>query len=203
LKEAVPQLAYIAFEMMRTGKQTATERELLGYLAEARERLPRIRLYARDQPHEFLKRVELRSSLMIEVGHQMDLGRTTPFYQFRRLTFQEYLAAVAAVEGHYSDYKPGDTILTPLHPYLLAEDWKEVIPMAAVLAKKSAEPLTMALVEHGLELVPIEPGAIPFNTTLDFPPLPAQRLVDCMIEEAEFSPDKPVSSTPHRRVFGI
>lgn len=189
LKEAVPQLAYIAFEMMRAGKQTATETELLDYLAEAREKLPRIRLYAKDQPHDFLKRVELRSSLMIEAGHQVELGRITPFYQFRHLTFQEYLAAVAAVEGHYSDHEPGDTVLTPLQPHLLGEEWKEVIPMAAVLAKKAAEPLIMALVEYGRKFVSkTESGArsIPGRGPL---PSPIQRLIECLIEEAELSSD--------------
>ena len=64
-----------------------------------------------------------------------------PFYQFRHLTFQEYLAAVAAVEGHYIDYNKADTVLTPLQSHLLTEEWKEIIPMSAVLAKKQAEPV--------------------------------------------------------------
>ena len=146
LKEAVPQLAFVAFQLMRAGKQTATEKELLALLEEARECVPQIRRYAKDMPHEFLKRVELRSSLVVEAGHQAEGGRTFPFYQFRHLTFQEYLAAVAAVEGHYTEYNKNDTILTPLGTYLTAEEWKEVVPMAAVLARKQAEPLMAALV---------------------------------------------------------
>jgi hypothetical protein len=103
-KEAVPQLAYVAFELMRAGKQTATEKELLVLLEGARENVPQIRRYAKDSPHEFLKRVELRSSLLIEAGLQVDNGLAVPFYQFRHLTFQEYLAGVALAEGHYKGY---------------------------------------------------------------------------------------------------
>jgi hypothetical protein len=189
LKEAVPQLACIAFELLRKGKQTATESELLNILEEARERAPQIRRYAKDAPHEFLKRVELRSSLLVEAGHRLEGARTVPFYQFRHLTFQEHLAAVAAVGGHYLDYQKDDSVLTPLKPYLLAEEWKEVIPMAAVLARKQAEPLLAALVSEGDLLrqkiendpesigdVRLFPGALPPTIA---------RLVQCLAEEAE------------------
>jgi hypothetical protein len=139
VKEAVPQLAFVAFRLMVLGKQTATEKELLALLNEAREKVPQIRFYAKDSPHDFLKRVELRSSLLLEAGHQIEGRTTVPFYQFRHLTFQEYLAAVAAVEGHYVSYNSGDTALVPLKPFLLTEEWKEVIPMAVVLARKQGE----------------------------------------------------------------
>jgi hypothetical protein len=149
LKEAVPQLACVAFQLMRAGKQTATETELLNLLEEARERVPQIRRYALDSPQNFLKRVELRSSLLVEAGRQREGTGTVPFYQFRHLTFQEYLAAVASVEGHYMNYNKEDTVLTPLKDFLTAEEWKEVIPMSAVLARKQAEPLMSALVKEG------------------------------------------------------
>jgi hypothetical protein len=194
LKEAVPQLACVAFQLMRAGKQTATEKELLLLLEEARERVPQIRRYTKDSPHEFLKRVELRSSLLLEAGHQIEAGRTVPFYQFRHLTFQEYLAAVAAAEGHYIDYNKDDTVLTPLATCLTAEKWKEVVPMAAVLARKQAEPLMVALIEQGCEIKrQMESNqAIQKEKAQDYsielvPPV--ARLVQCLIEEAEAAPE--------------
>jgi SIR2-like domain len=191
-KEAVPQLAYIAFQLMRSGKQTATEKQLLILLEEARETVPQIRRHAKDTPYEFLKRVELRSGLMIEAGHQLEGGRTVPFYQFRHLTFQEYLSAVAVVEGHYMDYHKGDTVLTPLRPYLTAEEWKEVIPMAAVLARKQAEPLIAALATEANSLrMTLEAGEI-FSEKEEWLrggklPSSVSRLVQCLAEEAEAS----------------
>jgi hypothetical protein len=119
---------------------------LIALLDDARENIPQIRRYAKDSSDNFLKRVELRSSLLVEAGYQLEGTRTVPFYQFRHLTFQEHLAAVAAVEGHYAEYKKTDTVLTPLSPYLTTQEWKEVIPMAAVLARKQAEPIMSALV---------------------------------------------------------
>lgn len=179
LKEAVPQLAYVAFELTKAGKQTATEKELLNLLEDAREKVPQIRLYAQDTPNEFLRRVELRSSLLVEGGHVAERGRTVPFYQFRHLTFQEYLTAVAVVEGHYIDYVPTDTLLTPLKPHLTSPEWKEVVPMAAVLAGKRAEPLLAALVGKSERARP---------RALEEYPDAVDRLLHCLLEEAQASP---------------
>lgn len=191
-REAVPQLAYVAFQLMCLGKQTATEKELLTLLEEARAKHPNIRRYAKDSPHEFLKRVELRSSLLLEAGHQMEDGRTVPFYQFRHLTFQEYLTAVAATEGHYKNFQQHDTVLTPLVPYLLAEEWKEVIPMVAVLARKRAEPLLIELISEGndrrISSGENEDSGEFFGHDRKLPG-PAGRLVQCLVEEAEASPE--------------
>ncbi len=195
-KEAVPQLAYVAFEMMCLGKQTATEKELLALLEQARDNVPQIRRYAKDTPYEFLKRVELRSSLLLEAGHQVEAGRTVPFYQFRHLTFQEYLASVAATEGHYIGYGKSDTVLTPLISHLTAEEWKEIIPMAAVLARKQAEPLMAALVAEASQLrAKVEKG-VKLQKDKEWigahgPKLPPSvaRLVQCLIEEVEAAPE--------------
>ena len=191
-KEAVPQLACVAFELMRRGQQTATERDLLQLLELARESLPQIRRYASDAPDKFLKRVELRSSLLVEAGHQLEDGRTVPFYQFRHLTFQEHLAAVAAAEGDFIGYKKGDTVLTPLADVLAAEEWKEVVPIAAVLAKKQAEPLISALVTEGQKLRVLLEAGESFEGQKEWSrslPAPIARLVECLVEEADAAPE--------------
>lgn len=186
-REAVPQLAYVAFHLMCQGKQTATEKELLSLLEEARENHPSIKRYAKDSPYQFLKRVELRSSLLLEAGHQIESGLTVPFYQFRHLTFQEYLAAVAVNEGHYKDYKQDDTILTPLNKYVLMEEWKEVIPMAAVLARKRAEPLLIALIQEAQNQLDANSSSIDIGFTAVGDKFSGAigRLFQCFIEETE------------------
>jgi hypothetical protein len=189
LKEAVPQLAYIAFELTKGGKQTATRNELLGILEEARAKVPQIRLYAQDSPDEFLKRVELRSSLLVEGGHQSEGGRAVPFYQFRHLTFQEYLTAVAVVDGHYVGYQPADTLSTPMRPYLTSANWKEVVPMAAVLAGKRAEPL-LALLVLEAQLARDAPRDNPEEDPyfLESPDA-VDRLFHCLLEESQAAPE--------------
>lgn len=193
LKEAVPQLAYIAFRLMQQGKQTATEKELLSLIEECRIEVPLIRFYAKDTPSEFLKRVELRSSLLLEAGRTIEHGRAVPFYQFRHLTFQEYLAAVAVVEGHYDGYTQGEDITVPFSGQVIADEWKEVVPMAAVLAKKQANPLIMKLIALGeVEEADFKKNAsdakYQWSSSHRLSP-PISRLTQCLVEEAEFSQD--------------
>lgn len=188
-KEAVPQLAYIAYRMTQEGRQTATEQELLRLIDECRREVPMVRLYARDTASEFLKRVELRSSLLLEGGKSHDGTRLVPFYQFRHLTFQEYMTAVAIVEGHYSGFNEEEPITTPFGSAMLADEWKEVVPMAAVLAKKRASSIINALLEAAKV---IETDRLktewPQSAWHSYRmPAPVARLTQCLVEEAEFS----------------
>ena len=192
-REAVPQLSYVAYRLMCAGKQTATEKELLSLLVEARENLPSLKWYAKDSPHDFLKRVELRSSLLLEAGHLSEHGRTVPFYQFRHLTFQEYLTAIAVTEGNYDNYKQSDDVLKPLGKNLLADEWKEIIPMVAVLARKQAQPLMATLV---VESQKIRDKVLEGNEDIissafrqGKTPQPVARLMQCVVEEAEALPN--------------
>ena len=190
LKEGIPQLAFAALRLQQAGQQTATETQLIGLFEEAREKVPQIRRYAKDDPKSFLRRVELRSSLLVEGGLQADAMGAVPFYQFRHLTFQEYLAAVAVVEGHYVGYNKSDTVLTPLKEHLTSNEWKEVVPMSAVLARKQAEPLLAALVELGNHLRMQEEANEKFEGKVEWLghsklPTPIANLVESFIEEAE------------------
>lgn len=194
-KEAIPQLSYIAFELMRAGKQTATEQELLQLLEKARENVPQIKRYAKDTPYQFLKRVELRSSLLLEAGRQVENGRAVPFYQFRHLTFQEYLTALAIVDGHYDGYDSKSPLIKPLTSRLISDEWKEVIPMTAVLAGKRADSIIKALVHKANLLKRRMDAGKGFSGKQEWlshpnvPPGAVARLVQSLIEEAEAGPD--------------
>jgi hypothetical protein len=194
-KEAIPQLSYIAFELMMAGQQTATEQELLELLEKARENVPQIKRYAKDTPYQFLKRVELRSSLLLEAGRQVENGRAVPFYQFRHLTFQEYLTALAIVDGNYDGYESKSPLIKPLSSRLILDEWKEVIPMTAVLAGKRADSIIKALV-HKANLLKRRmdsgKGFAGKQEWLSHPnalPGAVARLVQSLIEEAEAGPE--------------
>ncbi|WP_243054630.1 SIR2 family protein [Pseudomonas sp. BP01] len=189
--EAVPQLAYIALELMQRGVQTATEKELLTILERARSTVPLISRYAKDTPYEFLKRVELRSSLLLEAGHQIENGMTVPFYQFRHLTFQEYLASVALADGHYDNYSPRHSIIRPVAKKLVSDEWKEVVPMLAVLAGKRASPIAAALLVKAKQLYKKAQekkafaGSREWNNYPGTLPAPVARLFQMLVEEAQ------------------
>lgn len=189
-KEAVPQLSCLAFEMLRQGKQTATEQEIVDIITAAREKLPLIGRYAKDSPDEFLKRVELRSSLLLEGGHKLEDGKAVPFYQFRHLTFQEYLAAAAVVNGQMVSVDPSSSPIVSFGDNLLSSEWKEVVPMTAVLLGRRSQPL----LEHLLRLALKELSKpsrrnenLNVSTSANGRRPASSRLLQAMIEEAEFA----------------
>jgi hypothetical protein len=146
--EAIPQLAFIAFTMMKEGVQRISSRRLKELLRLARKQMPEVLGYARISVSEFVKRVELRSSILVLSGHQIEQGTLYPIYEFRHKTFQEYLAARAVENGYYPDRKDEDSILSILKPHLKDENWKEVVSLSAVLAGRKVGPLIEYLIEE-------------------------------------------------------
>src|ERR1035437_4646692 len=101
--EAIPQLEYLAYEMCRRGVQQLTEDAVLDLLDRLRTDYPNIRAVRRREPQEFLKHLEERSGILIRSGGiwQRDKIREQHVWEFRHLTFQEYLAAHALLDGRY------------------------------------------------------------------------------------------------------
>jgi len=178
--EAIPQLAFIAFAMMKEGVQRISSRRLTELLRLARKQMPEVLSYARIDVPEFVKRVELRSSILILSGHEIEQGTLYPVYEFRHKTFQEYLAARAVVEGYYPERKNEDTILSILKLHLEDENWKEVVPLAAVLAGREVRPLIEHLIECCKRLE--EPVEIYGETS------PANLLGQCFLDEVQVAP---------------
>jgi hypothetical protein len=145
--EAIPQLAFVAFTMMKEGIQRISSKRLKEVLNMARKQMPEVLGYAQYSVAEFIERVEYRSSLLMLSGHEIEDGTLYPMYEFRHLTFQEYLTALAIVEGYYPDREEEDTLLSILELHLWEEKWKEVIPLAAVLAGRKVQPLVQRLIE--------------------------------------------------------
>ena len=150
--EALPQLCYIAYSMMQAGVQKISRPDLTRLLRDAREQLSAELAFARIGATEFIERIEHRSSLLMMTGHDVVDGTLTEFYEFRHLTFQEYLTAKAIVEGWYPNRQEHDTLVSLLEPHFEEEKWREVIPLAAVLAGRKADALVQRLTEQCLAL---------------------------------------------------
>lgn len=181
--EAIPQLAFAAFTMMKDGVQRISSRRLEEILNLARKQMPEVLGYAKFSVSEFIKRVELRSSLLILSGHEIEQGTLYPMYEFRHLTFQEYLAAIAVVKGYYPDRKDDDTLLAILKPHLQNEQWKEVIPLTAVLAGRRVQPL----IEHLIALCKELPAEYYPRHSEEVSPV--ELLGQCLLDEIQVAPD--------------
>lgn len=180
-EEVIPQLAFVAFAMMEDGIQRISSKRLKEILSLARKQMPEILAYAKLSVNEFIERVEFRSSLMMQSGHEIEDGTLYPVYEFRHLTFQEYLAAKAIVEGFYPNRKDSDTIISILEPHISNEYWKEVVPLTAVLCGRKAQPL----IEHLIDRCKMLPGDIRVN---DDESDPAEILSQCILDEVQIPP---------------
>jgi hypothetical protein len=183
--EAIPQLSFVAFSMMTKGVQRISSKQFKELLYKAKKQMPEILSYVRISASEFIKRVELRSSLMILSGHKIEQGSLYPMYEFQHLTFQEYLTAKAIVDKCYPDQKESDSIIKILQPYLNNQQWKEVIPLTAVLAdRKSAQKLIEYLVNECKNL-PVDLAAKRHN----YPDVsPLILLAQCILDEVKITP---------------
>jgi len=130
LETAKCQLAYVAFVMMQSGIQTIGWNELLKLINVVREEqswLPS----GLESPQSFLERVDLRSSLLTKCGYrQTDMGVLEAEYEFQHLTFQEYLAAFAVVNGYYSGADQKHNYLDALENFYDDANKKEVVLFA-------------------------------------------------------------------------
>jgi len=99
--EAIPQLEYIAYAMTDRGVQQLTEDDIIALLDQMRLEYPTVHATRRHTPAEFIRLLERRTGLLEESGYVRQSGRLTPVFEFRHLTFQEYLAALALVDRRF------------------------------------------------------------------------------------------------------
>lgn len=174
-EETLARLSYIAVDMMRQGKQRIGKRQLLKLLQQAQKELEAELAYAEVKPNEFIDRVEYRSSLLMQTGYEESGGVLEEVYEFRHLTFQEYLAARGLVEEQYPGRDDATEISELLEPYFGDELWREVIPLAAVMANRKAERLIQRLTKNCSE-----------ERAHDFRKIPAALLLrQCILDEIQ------------------
>lgn len=144
-EEALPQLSYLACWMMEQGVQRIARSQLLTLLKQARQELESELFGTKLTPDEFIERIERRSSLLIQVGHEVADEHLQPVYEFQHLTFQEYLAARGYVQGHRPGAHDGRRLVELLEPHFGEAKWREVIALAVVLAKREASEIVERL----------------------------------------------------------
>lgn len=150
MDETEPQLAFIAYEMTKKGKQKIQKPQLKQCIVSARNALPELLGYTRISPSEFIDQVEERSSILIQQGLEEDeKGNLVPYYEFSHLSFQEYLAAKAISENWLPKEEQENSVyLSILKEHLEENQWREVIPLAAVLMRQQAIPAIEYLLEE-------------------------------------------------------
>lgn len=152
VEEAIPQLAYVAFSMMAQGVQQISARRLTKLLLEARRQFPAVLGFTKLSVAQFVDRIEDRSSLLMWSGAEFEDGLIQDFYEFKHLTFQEYLAAYAVVEGYVPERN--DRRELEVTAELRADNryfdprWQEVVPLAAVLAGRRGGDVVKDLISH-------------------------------------------------------
>lgn len=134
--EAIPQLEYLAYAMCNRGVQQLQQDEVLKLLWQMRKEYPNIHAVFDRSPEAFLQHLEARTGILIEAGRVRHLGMEIPVYEFRHLTFQEYLAARALVDGRFPD----------------REVRKSLAEHIAPLAGRTAE---VQLTEYGLQEISV------------------------------------------------
>ncbi|MGW4491204.1 NACHT domain-containing protein [Streptomyces sp. NPDC004376] len=186
--EALPQLAYAAFSMMTSKQQSISAKGLRDLFEEARSQMPEVLGYARMSATELIERVEDRSSLLVHSGHIIEDGQLRSLYEFKHLTFQEYLAARACVESWNPKRAETEDYTEVLSPYLEDESWSEVIPLATVLAGSRGAKHMIDLLINTLETEDVNPTETA-NNRRDWS-LVHEALLQCLVDEVQISPQQ-------------
>jgi HEAT repeat protein len=143
-REALPQLQYVAYAMSDRSVQQLPEDELITLLTQMRDDYPNLHALGQHTPEEFVRLLERRTGILVEAGRVQHEGLLQPVFEFRHLTFQEYLAGLALVSGRFPGYDRGLTVaervaplagrtatMTLAHSYAtevaVSESWREAL----------------------------------------------------------------------------
>ena len=109
-REAEPQLHYLAYAMCDRGQQQLREDEIIDLLNSMRQEYPNVHSIKKRSPEEFLRLLERRTGILVQIGHVRHDGEPKPLFEFRHLTFQEYLAGLALLKGYFPNRDKSRTL---------------------------------------------------------------------------------------------
>ncbi|MDA0166213.1 NACHT domain-containing protein [Solirubrobacter ginsenosidimutans] len=153
--EAIPQLEYIAYAMCERGEQRLREDEILELLRQMRADYPQVAPVHERSPEAFLQLLERRTGILLEAGRVRHLGREVPVFEFRHLTFQEYLAGLALVDGRHPNRdrsrslaeRVGDLVGEQDGEFGFAENWREAVRLCVTSCRDDdVDPVLRAIV---------------------------------------------------------
>jgi hypothetical protein len=182
-RETLARLSYVACAMMQRGIQLVGNTALVKLLHEAASEMEPELQFARVSPSEFIQRIEYRSSLLMQTGYQRLDGELQPVFEFRHLTFQEYLAARGFVSEQYPGRNEEQPLVEVLAPHIGDERWQEVIPLAAVMAGRKADPVIKRLTAVSAAVRTEQSGDVE-----DQPSRAISALGRCLMEEVTLTP---------------
>lgn len=150
--EAIPQLEYVAYAMCDRGVQQLRRDEILDLITRMRLDHPNVHQARNRTPEEFLTRLESRTGLLVEAGRVRNHGMEETVFEFRHLTFQEYLAARALVDGRFPGREMGRSLADHVAPLAgrtvettfadgtkrevgVVENWREALRLCVAICR--------------------------------------------------------------------
>ncbi|MCP4701304.1 MAG: NACHT domain-containing protein, partial [Gammaproteobacteria bacterium] len=165
--EALPQLEYIAYEMCRRGVQRLRRDDTLELLEGVRRCYPNIRPIHQHGPEDFLHLLEARTGLLVQAGETLHNGQMLPMYEFRHLSFQEYLAGLALVEGCFPGHDRRLSLAQRVAPLAgqvaektnehgesemeVTENWREVLRLCVACCNNDVVDEVLLAILHPME----------------------------------------------------
>jgi hypothetical protein len=191
LDEATAQLGYAAYRMMLSGTSSVSFGELSRLIYESRQAIPAVLGHVTMSPADFIHRIEQRTNLLVCGSRVVVADQLEHSYEFKHLSFQEYLAAVAVTNGWVAAPDGSSDLLSLLGDRLSDPVWQEVISQATVLSGIKAAEVVTELVRRLKEFSPdslterLDPE---HAASLEPAAVLCANLVTCLRDEAHIPP---------------
>ncbi|MCC6151778.1 MAG: NACHT domain-containing protein [Planctomycetes bacterium] len=179
---SIPTLAYVAWHMLNHNKRRILFDDLCKVAREAQTELPESLRVTSANVEGFLRTVETRSGIIFTAGLSNRKGELLETYEFSHNSIQEYLAALAAIEGYVPEKEKPAPPSERLKHCIKSTSGHAVLPLAASLAGTNAQPIVELVLRWAERMAPSTLGAKSCGRSRF-----ADTLADCIAEGAQVS----------------